>query len=510
VIPFRGIVTATPHQRKHMADAQWFVVIDGTEAGPYSPGKIKELAEDGQVGPETPVKRTGMKGFVPAKQIRGLLPSSTPNSSAPSPRSQPQPGRSAPRKSPKAMVPLVIGTGSLILIIALIMGVAGAGKHKASTAEPHLDGNAVQSTATSVSDESALAAIGLDVKTSYAAIRVLFPKSDSKEADYIMLGLTEGGSLRWKHILDSAWNDGEKRHFEHAAGAQIVVVEGASLNPGNASVDFTRRSVVPSTGQLFVLTASVNLRNLDCRMTIMNAGELPESTDIGKVEVIPYRGASSVTDWLATQNQQAQQKRDAEIKARDDQAAVVKKRQDDKAKKDDEHQAALSASIAQGNDDRKKTSSLKTAQDSHVAAGSARTRYAAALDQFEKSVLNNAAIYAKSVQLWLGPVSQPQQRNTFWSLVQRQQKEYNSWHLDQDKAGYTTRLKSLQEAIAKMTTDDAASVALGNKSVVEDGDKVDPIDAPVFEFVLPMVGDSDPVIFRNRGKDVRLSELKKK
>lgn len=56
-----------------MAD-QWFAILDGVEIGPLSASQIKQLAESGKIGATTPVKRKGMERFIPASNVRGLIP----------------------------------------------------------------------------------------------------------------------------------------------------------------------------------------------------------------------------------------------------------------------------------------------------------------------------------------------------------------------------------------------------------------------------------------------------
>jgi hypothetical protein len=169
----------------------------------------------------------------------------------------------------------------------------------------------------------------------------------------------------------------------------------------------------------------------------------------------------------------------------------------------------LSASIAKEHDDQKIAASLKTAQDARDTVRRIRDSYTSGLTQFEKAEMADFASYADKVRYWLMSQSQADKTNR-WNVVTTIQKDYAGNRMDNLKGTYATRLDHLQAAIKKMIAADSDSVALGNKSAIEDADKAEPVDAPVFEFVLPMTGDNDPVIFRNRGKDVRLSEWKKK
>ena len=61
----------------------WYIKINNVEHGPFSPERLKQLAQDGKVTPKTPVKRGTSGHWVSASAVKGL-PFSTATHSAPS------------------------------------------------------------------------------------------------------------------------------------------------------------------------------------------------------------------------------------------------------------------------------------------------------------------------------------------------------------------------------------------------------------------------------------------
>ena len=116
-----------------MADITWFAKIDGAEAGPYTPAELKALVDQGQIESETLVRQNLMKGYVPAKQIKGLLPGLSPSSPIASPRGRPAPRKPPSVIPPKVLMPVVIGAIGFILLLALIIGIFSGGKKKSTT-----------------------------------------------------------------------------------------------------------------------------------------------------------------------------------------------------------------------------------------------------------------------------------------------------------------------------------------------------------------------------------------
>ncbi|RKZ14150.1 hypothetical protein DRQ53_12215 [bacterium] len=53
---------------------QWFVELDGREEGPLTAARLKQLAQDGQIVADTPVRRDDRDRPAPAASIKGLLP----------------------------------------------------------------------------------------------------------------------------------------------------------------------------------------------------------------------------------------------------------------------------------------------------------------------------------------------------------------------------------------------------------------------------------------------------
>src|SRR5688500_9533572 len=54
--------------------AQWFIVSDFGEEGPYTPQQLRDLTEGGIITPETRVRSDGMKDPFHAKEVNELFP----------------------------------------------------------------------------------------------------------------------------------------------------------------------------------------------------------------------------------------------------------------------------------------------------------------------------------------------------------------------------------------------------------------------------------------------------
>jgi hypothetical protein len=54
--------------------SDWYAVLDGKSCGPFDDSRIKALAHEGKITPDTLVSRAGMKQWVQARQIKGLFP----------------------------------------------------------------------------------------------------------------------------------------------------------------------------------------------------------------------------------------------------------------------------------------------------------------------------------------------------------------------------------------------------------------------------------------------------
>ncbi|UCG58317.1 MAG: DUF4339 domain-containing protein [Phycisphaerales bacterium] len=72
-----------------MADRQWHYAIDNTQHGPVSEAQLKQLLQDGTLGPATYVWTDGMDGWDTASAVPDLLPSVP----APAVEAQPYPSR---------------------------------------------------------------------------------------------------------------------------------------------------------------------------------------------------------------------------------------------------------------------------------------------------------------------------------------------------------------------------------------------------------------------------------
>jgi hypothetical protein len=89
--------------------SDWYVVIDGNSCGPFDDVRIKALAQEGRITPETLVSRAGMQQWVPALKIRGLFGATQATKTRPqAAQSKPtSPFRPAPRQpaAPQAEAP---------------------------------------------------------------------------------------------------------------------------------------------------------------------------------------------------------------------------------------------------------------------------------------------------------------------------------------------------------------------------------------------------------------------
>lgn len=113
-----------------MADASWFVQLDGADLGPLTPSDIKALVDEGRISAETPVKRSNMTAFVPAKQVRGLLPAVTSQPQAASPnRARPVARRQTPPIPPKIIALVLASVVGLFFILVLAVGLGGGGNN---------------------------------------------------------------------------------------------------------------------------------------------------------------------------------------------------------------------------------------------------------------------------------------------------------------------------------------------------------------------------------------------
>lgn len=72
--------------------ANWVVKQGGKDFGPYTDEQLKQLANRGQVGPSDQIFNVMKQQWLPAYQIRGLLPAATANIASPPmpPPSNPQ------------------------------------------------------------------------------------------------------------------------------------------------------------------------------------------------------------------------------------------------------------------------------------------------------------------------------------------------------------------------------------------------------------------------------------
>ena len=83
--------------------SDWFIRINNAEHGPFTSERLKLLAQQGKVTPETPLK-SGVAGhWLPARQLKGLFPAAdshgAPATAAPPPN-RPVISPSVPRNAP--------------------------------------------------------------------------------------------------------------------------------------------------------------------------------------------------------------------------------------------------------------------------------------------------------------------------------------------------------------------------------------------------------------------------
>jgi len=57
---------------------EWFIKRDGKQHGPFASAQLKRLAENGQVTPDTEVKRGTDRSWFTARSVRGLFPGANP------------------------------------------------------------------------------------------------------------------------------------------------------------------------------------------------------------------------------------------------------------------------------------------------------------------------------------------------------------------------------------------------------------------------------------------------
>jgi hypothetical protein len=54
--------------------SDWYVALDGKSYGPFDDARIRSLAKEGRIQPETLVSRAGMQNWVAARHVKGLFP----------------------------------------------------------------------------------------------------------------------------------------------------------------------------------------------------------------------------------------------------------------------------------------------------------------------------------------------------------------------------------------------------------------------------------------------------
>jgi len=123
---------------------EWHYTKNGQRFGPVSGQQLKELAAKGQLGPNDLVWKEGMKQWLPASKVKGLLSGSAPTSAQVTSGVTTQPmkkastqddelrsGKAGPSGRTKA---LMIGGGALVGIVLLIgVGLLIAGRSKPQT-----------------------------------------------------------------------------------------------------------------------------------------------------------------------------------------------------------------------------------------------------------------------------------------------------------------------------------------------------------------------------------------
>jgi hypothetical protein len=70
---------------------EWYYQNGGNRHGPVTAAVLKQLADSGEIRPETPVWRQGMAQWAPAKAVKGLFTGNPPSTPAPAPAPAPSP-----------------------------------------------------------------------------------------------------------------------------------------------------------------------------------------------------------------------------------------------------------------------------------------------------------------------------------------------------------------------------------------------------------------------------------
>ncbi|MEI8376137.1 MAG: GYF domain-containing protein [Planctomycetota bacterium] len=81
---------------------EWYIKINNVEHGPLSSDKLKQLAQQGKVTPDTPLKNGESIGWVTASHVKGLFPmAASAGTPATAKASPPRPASSASNPTPK-------------------------------------------------------------------------------------------------------------------------------------------------------------------------------------------------------------------------------------------------------------------------------------------------------------------------------------------------------------------------------------------------------------------------
>jgi hypothetical protein len=56
-----------------MSQQAWYVALQGTTYGPYSPAQLKDMAKNGQIDPNTQIMLSGQDKWIPAGKVSGLF-----------------------------------------------------------------------------------------------------------------------------------------------------------------------------------------------------------------------------------------------------------------------------------------------------------------------------------------------------------------------------------------------------------------------------------------------------
>ena len=97
--------------------ADWFIVQDGAEAGPFATEDIRHRATQGEITPEMPLRRGDMDQAVPAAKFKGLFPE--PSAAEPPARPARSPRRSARRRTPQTFASLKGLATTLTVLLGL-------------------------------------------------------------------------------------------------------------------------------------------------------------------------------------------------------------------------------------------------------------------------------------------------------------------------------------------------------------------------------------------------------